>query len=75
MQPIELPVPKFPPAKAWTDLQRYPDKDGTGEVNLLERLEETLTPICADDDVLIEYSISNRMNTLRRYRDKGTLKW
>ena len=74
MQSIELPVPKFPVAKTWAELQTYPDKDGLHEINLLKRLEETLVPICAEDDALIEYSISNRMNTLRKYRDKGVLK-
>ena len=73
MELIELPAPTFPAAKTWGDLQASPTPDGI--INMLELLRKALVPICGNDDALVEYSIDSRVNTIRKYRVIGKLRY
>lgn len=75
LQPVELPVPGFPPARSWAELQSYPNRDGNGVSNLLTELQNRLAPIFTDEeDYLIQDFVNYRMKELRRKRKQGYVK-
>lgn len=75
MQPIELPVPKFPPAMMWGELQSYPNRDGSGVNDLLVELQNRLEPIFkSEDEFLIDHAVNRQMSIVRKYRKKGVVK-
>lgn len=73
--PIELPFPSFPAPKTWDDLQRYPDRNSNGTINLLAELQKRLVPLLKDEeDVLIENAIKRKLGTVLKYRQSGEIK-
>jgi hypothetical protein len=41
----DLPYPKFPAVKSWDELQRHPNKDGSGIINFLTVITEVINKI------------------------------
>lgn len=75
MQIEELPVPKFPAAMTWAELQAYPDRTGNGANDLLVDLQNRLEPVFKDEEeILIEHAVNYQMSIGRKYRSQGVVK-
>ncbi len=69
---LERLVPEFPAQKSWSELRRYPKKDGAGTNDLLEWIDTKLAHFDLTREITPEM-VQHRVDLARESRVEGTM--